>query len=536
MKQSLFPLAFGLLSISFANAQAAEQPVMETPAGNLRNFIVSSTSYSSQFGLFISADFHDGFHREVVFGDDGVTVWFKDPITSYLTGAWIKGELKDDIITVDTPQLIKLNEKSDGTIEPIYVQRLKNVVIDGKKKWVIDEETAMTYTFRNDSIISNEPEVMLGLIDGEDGALDPIGIGETNVIYAKVQEKVSKMPEGEAELWSWNYYPKQASQIEVMFDNNEMYMTGFWDDQPTACIKGRVEGNKVYFPSKQYLGRITDQETYNDYYVYFMSAQEGESDFITPYIPLSDELEFDYDPEAKTLVLTNEDRYAMVKYGKNTGYESTSHAMLKGQIKMAHIDELDVPATPSFDMPFFRYDLEYGWGSIEVNIPMVDVKGNALLRDNMSYSVYLDDKKLIFDEEDALYENYKGLGEPTDELPYMFRNDLGIDYKTYPNKRYLMFYKLDFEKFGVQSYYTDPATKEKTSSKIAYYNRLTEETSVADTPQSASLESTVAEREIENVTYADLTGRNVMPDYKGVCVKTVRYTDGTVMNSKVVRK
>lgn len=203
---------------------------------------------------------------------------------------------------------------------------------------------------------------------------------------------------------------------------------------------------------------------------------------------------------------------------------------------MAHIDELDVPATPSFDMPFFRYDLEYGWGSIEVNIPMVDVKGNALLRDNMSYSVYLDDKKLIFDEEDALYENYKGLGEPTDELPYMFRNDLGIDYKTYPNKRYLMFYKLDFEKFGVQSYYTDPATKEKTSSKIAYYNRLTEETSVADTPQSASLESTVAEREIENVTYTDLTGRNVMPDYKGVCVKTVRYTDGTVMNSKVVRK
>ena len=88
----------------------------------------------------------------------------------------------------------------------------------------------------------------------------------------------------------------------------------------------------------------------------------------------------------------------------------------------------------------------------------------------------------------------------------------------------------------MQSYYSDPATKEKTSSKIAYYNRLTEETSVADTPQSASLESTVSEQEIENVTYTDLTGRNVMPDYKGVCVKTVRYTDGTVMNSKVVRK
>ncbi len=34
---------------------------------------------------------HDGVYREVVFGDNGKDVWFKDPLTHMPTGTWDQG-------------------------------------------------------------------------------------------------------------------------------------------------------------------------------------------------------------------------------------------------------------------------------------------------------------------------------------------------------------------------------------------------------------------------------------------------------------
>lgn len=52
----------------------------------------------------------------------------------------------------------------------------------------------------------------------------------------------------------------------------------------------------------------------------------------------------------------------------------------------------------------------------------------------------------------------------------------------------------------------------------------------------SGVESAVADKEIESVTYFDLMGRKVMNPHDGMYVKTIRYSDGTVVSSKIIMK
>ncbi len=120
---------------------------------------------------------HDGVYREVVFGDNGKDVWFKDPLTHMPTGTWIKGTLEDGVITVETPQLIDRSTNSEsGEVFDWYVQRLKKVQIpseDGEgftTDWVPDtDKTSIRYRLSGDSIIQEkEQDIMLGMTQNGD--------------------------------------------------------------------------------------------------------------------------------------------------------------------------------------------------------------------------------------------------------------------------------------------------------------------------------------------------------------------------------
>ena len=224
---------------------------------------------------------NDGLARDVVFSDNGVDVWFKDPLTNAPAGTWIKGTLNDGIITVDTPQLVDRTEMN-GVTEDWYVQRLKKSSIqdeDGKSyvDWVPDtEKTTISYKYTGDSIIQiSEEDIVLGMTNRGKYMF----FAENDAVYSKISTTTVKFPEGSTpERWSLLYNNgNYGHQISVVIDGNDFYISGFWIDFPTACIKGTIEGDKVVIPSGQYLGLLRGAQVPR--YIYFMATQKQRIDF-----------------------------------------------------------------------------------------------------------------------------------------------------------------------------------------------------------------------------------------------------------------
>ena len=90
------------------------------------------------------------------------------------------------------------------------------------------------------------------------------------------------------------------------------------------------------------------------------------------------------------------------------------------------------------------------------------------------------------------------------------------------------------EKVGAQVIYTDHVTGERLESLITYYYPDTKTTEYEEAP-TVGVENVIVDGEIESVTYYDLLGNKVADGFRGLCVKSVRYTDGRVVSNKVVR-
>ena len=530
---------FSLAAVALlAGATAgAETPVTEQPAGKLEKY--HGTSRASYIFMMIAplTEPHDGVCREVVFDDNGKDVWFKDPLTHMPTGAWINGKLEDGVITVETPQLIDRSVNAEsGEVHDWHVQRLKKVQIpkeDGEgftTDWVPDtEKTSIRYRLSGDSIIQEkEQDIMLGLVqDGE-----YYFYGEQEAVYAKVKGVAAKIPEGTtAERWSFFYNNDlYAHQAEVYVDGDDFYLRGFWPEFPDACVKGTINGDRMVMPSGQYLGLMKDSGV--SYYTYFMSGVEDEESWTQSYISSGKDMEFAYDKDAKTVSpLFGSDLAPLVRYGKTAGISGDCLISFAG-MRMKHLDHI-AGLSPA-EIKGWRIEKEYGWGSLEFVFRAMDSEGNALDPDRLSYSLWTDSEKYVFDKEDAIYpEAYEGIDEPTDEIPYLFDNDYGFSSVGSIANRKVSFYKLGFKEIGVQFYYDDDISGKLIKSKIAYVNPETGEKRVADEPSGIGSVDEDASM-VESVVRYDLNGNRVADAFKGVVVEQSRYADGHVKTSKKI--
>lgn len=510
---------------------AQDQVIREQPEGTLRTFHGYSIASYSSWG-FLAEDPHDGLARQVVFADNG-DVYFKDPISKMPYGTWIKGTLKDGVITVETPQLFDQSEFEGETLNWM-VQRLvgtTHVDEDGYEtiEWNVDtEKTAITYTFRNDSIIQDQEGklVKLGLtLDGKEQIY-----GDRDVVYTAVDEKSTKVPEdAKTEKWSLRYNTSYFSQIDMAFKDNEVFITGLWEEFPSATIKGTVTEDRILIDSQQYLGFLYS-ENYG-YYTYLMAADIIPAGYTTCFLTSSEPFALKYDRENKTLIPVNPKQGLAIRYGKTAGVEEYYSRKNYKDIEMAYIDHIDALLTP--EITRIMRDYEYGWGYIEFSIPAQDILGNSLDVNKYSYSIFLDDEKLVFDPDFVFVEQYKykWLDGPTSELAFLFDNDSAISTTGSPGAKKIMYYELGFDEIGVQTYYHDDISGKDLQSNIAYINPETTEIRIVDV--SVGVESiTDGNAEIANVEFFDLTGNRVDSSFKGVTIKVVTYTDGTIKTFK----
>jgi hypothetical protein len=180
-----------------------------------------------------------------------------------------------------------------------------------------------------------------------------------------------------------------------------------------------------------------------------------------------------------------------------------------------------VPANPEA-LEFFDCGNESGYTRFDFNINLVDIDGNPLNSDYLTYSIFTDDDQLFtFD-----YETYGALnGFDTDmtEIPYGYS---GEDFYL----RRVYFYRTNtgdnpmFDwRIGIQLSYTVDGITNK--SDIVYLEVY---------PNPSEVNEIVEGKTVTGVRYFNMAGQE-MPQADGLTIKVTTYSDGTTSAVKVIK-
>ena len=180
-----------------------------------------------------------------------------------------------------------------------------------------------------------------------------------------------------------------------------------------------------------------------------------------------------------------------------------------------------VPADPEV-IEFFDCGDESGYTRLDFNINLVDVDGNPLNSDYLTYSIFTDDDE-VFTFDAATYGALNGFDTDMTEVPYGFN---GEDFYL----RRVYFYRTNQGdnpmftwRIGIQLNYTVEGVTNKSS--IVYLEVYPKPTAVSDV---------TADKSVATVRYFNMAGQE-MAHPTGMTIQLTTYSDGTTSAVKVIK-
>lgn len=408
----------------------------------------------------------------------------------------------------------------------------------GDMIWELDiDETAVTFNVTDNGYeMLGGQDVALGLcLDGEF-----YQYAESELTYTTFNaEKPVAPADAEFKPWSLQYGTpnfRVGHKVEAAICGNDIYVKGFWSNAPFAVAKGTIEGDKVRFPSDQYFGEFKDQEDIH-YLIFMSNAIIVEDTYLKLYKTTSEDIVFDFDKENTSLTVADPAYNILVRKGNTKDYELTDPLAIMISPSVRENTPYVRPLAPTYHEDFYTEFENKGnpFVMLEFSVVPFDEDGNFLAAEDITYSVWADNNKVMFSADKA--PNYEKLPEATDELPLSFVNKWGmanVGDNIFTRRRIQVFDKFE-DKIGVQINFTDPETKEKKSSKIAYYHPSTQEITYEEAATNGISNSTT-DLKVANTAYYNLNGTRVNDNFKGLCIKKVTYSDGTVETEKSIRR
>ena len=285
--------------------------------------------------------------------------------------------------------------------------------------------------------------------------------------------------------------------VNVAFNGTkEVYVQGVFDMMPDAWIKGTIDEDIVTFAKNQYLGQAA---IYKAFFTGLLTNTMSDAEF-----HLSDGQ------------LSGGSYYVAINSSKT---ELAPFAVYAG----ITISKLEVvaatPATPSIAY-YQPYSAAEGYAMVNLNIPAKDVDGKAISAEHLGYSLYTQkgSEQKMYTFTKAMYQ-YLPASETT-VIPYLFSDNYDFSARGAQ-----VFINEDFgvyDKIGVQSVYM--VGQDIRRSDISWFTMDTQGI------------STTAEQNVVGENYVDLQGRQVHASSKGLLVKQMRMSDGTVKTMKVIRR
>lgn len=244
--------------------------------------------------------------------EDGNNVYFKEPITRYTNGSWVKGVKDGNTITVAAHQPLAYSTDYGTTIS------LRWAVVNAATGAITADDThAEGFTFIIDGDVlalqgtspysQTENSYFMGAMWDDDNSC--VGYGDVETVltydptYTPASTELVTTPAGlETTDWYLNGIATDGETetmiknqpLKVGFDGNDIYVQGISADFPEAWVKGTVDGTDITFEKFQFVGQYQGINCWlvgGDY--------DGQS------ITLTD-AKATYDADAKTITFTND--------------------------------------------------------------------------------------------------------------------------------------------------------------------------------------------------------------------------------------
>lgn len=296
-------------------------------------------------------------------------------------------------------------------------------------------------------------------------------------------------------------YLEGGQTVGVAIDGADVYVKGLCKDIPEGCVKGIIDGDKVAFPSHQYVG--IDEAS--RYYTWFFGCDEDPE--VEGNIIDVEAAVFGYDASKGDMKALNSLRFAAGQdYYASMGY------YYKPVLRPFPEDMSYVPAAPLIEW-WDNADPDMGFGRICFDLNSVNVDGYFLDTDRLEYSLLIDDTRIMFTPEE-----YVQLGIESEWVPAVYSDSWDIFRQD--NIYVVYFYKAVEDSIGVQARFEKDGEY--------YYSEITS--------QDAGVDAVDIGHMISSVRYTDLLGRSYSDCPTGISIKTVVYTDGTVESRKIVKR
>ena len=245
-------------------------------------------------------------------------------------------------------------------------------------------------------------------------------------LSAMAQEKaVVTPPEGlQTESWLLTAQRYDASEytvdaflsVNVGFDGQDVYVQGLNMYLPESWVKGTRSGNQLTFAANQYYGELADAEN-TSYDTYFAGCDASWFDGVSGLKPI--DVTFTIN-EAGTCWTT----YTVLVVNTLTdGIAGFDY--LKDVVIAKAIEGAATPKAPSISF-FQAYNASEGYGAIALTFPPVDVEGNPLQTDKLSYILYKDVEHEVGTITIPAWVDYETTQDMT-EIPYNFTDDYNIE-------------------------------------------------------------------------------------------------------------
>ena len=412
-------------------APARVDVISEQPEGELKTYMRSGGAMYTFWGYLFST-YQDGAAMQMVYADDGKTVYLQDPLSQAAAGTWVRAELSDDGKTLTMPlnqHIIFYDEVDYGLITAwvdVTVGDDGNIVATPN----LDVHEA-TFTIGDDGSIS------LNGSSGDVDAFECSGLGliydddftwagyvDWESVYTPFNETLVELPDDAVlEDFSMKYidsYDSPAGKmVKVAMMDNDVYVQGFSSLVPDGVMKGTLNGDKVVFPSNQFIGIGNS--------LFLNMAGIDADDY------LLDNIEFGYDAETRTM--SANDILATVA--------GASIQEVYGQPVIApYFDHAATPANPEV-IEFVDQGAVGGYNYGSFSVPTVDTEGNFINPNDLYYRIYVDDDELFTFGPDE----YPYVTEFMTDVPYNYTE--GYDFGVGGARVY--FYETGFQRVGIQS-------------------------------------------------------------------------------------
>ncbi|MCH5312312.1 MAG: hypothetical protein J1E57_10230 [Prevotella sp.] len=442
----------------------AADDAITSPVGTERLYTkdCSGTFRFSDSALF----YEDVFSTKLVWGDNN-DVYFYNILSLAEADTFVKGTVDGNKIVIDLPQTAYYDEEAGAYVElaivkySVYIDELNR---EAGEYIYCPDFTQITFNVADNGVLTMVipgeqfdgrylPDYGLGYVYSD--TKEWTGYVDFEQVLTPTEGAINVIPTGTVMTPYTFIYDNHGINVEVGFNNDNMYIRGLNPNFPKGVIVASVEGNTATIRQNQIMG------IYNDVLMY-LKLVKANPDY--DYETDDPNLEYFFAPDDAVYTLQISDDRSTIS-SVNNEYDLCLNGSPTRLYYLAVYVEINLnlqssyAGTPKNPSDPYWYD-EFntgGTGSFFFYVYDVSTDGSMLDPNHLYYRIYVDDKIMTFVQEEnpgGRYRyRYPQIFEATTKIPYLFMNWQDIYVYADTPRRMVDLYNPDITSVGVQSVY-----------------------------------------------------------------------------------